>query len=219
MSTTGLKCCRKSNCKCSAPLHKEIAITTHEKNLGLVYDEPIKKQRENIKNLSFIEEKYLDQPHIRVAIHKNSKEPVLENWVNHPENRTISKLLKIGNYGLRTGTKLGKYYFCALDIDKKGEQFHFSQISYIRTSKGSHYYLLLKKLPENVPLFYQGEKIRRVMSLGKQVVGSGSIHSSGIIYQFVERGEVFLKFEDKEELADYLNGYGIVLENEKEIQT
>lgn len=56
-----------------------------------------------------------------MAIHKNSKKPVLENWVNHPENRTIGKLLKIGNYGLRTGTKLGEYYFCALDIDKKGE--------------------------------------------------------------------------------------------------
>ncbi|CAG8704799.1 24373_t:CDS:2 [Cetraspora pellucida] len=129
----------------------------------LVYDEPIKKKRENIKNLSFMEEKYLDQPHIRVAIHKNSKEPVLKNWVAHPENRTISKLLKIG------------------------EQFHFSQISYVRTSKGCHYYLLLKKLPKDVPLFYQGEKIGRVMSSGKQVVGSGSIHSSGIIYQLVER--------------------------------
>uniref|UniRef100_U9TJ49 Uncharacterized protein n=1 Tax=Rhizophagus irregularis (strain DAOM 181602 / DAOM 197198 / MUCL 43194) TaxID=747089 RepID=U9TJ49_RHIID len=89
----------------------------------------------------------LDQPHIRVAIHKNSKKPVLENWVNHPENRTIGKLLKIG----------------------------------------IHYYLLFEKLPENIPLFYQGEKIGRVMSFGKQIIGSGSIHSSGIIYQFMER--------------------------------
>lgn len=171
-----------------------------------------KKQKENIKNLSFIEEKYLDHPHIRVAIHKNSKEPVLENWVNRPENRTISELLKIGNYGLRTGTKLDEYYFCALDIDKKGDQFHFSRISYIKSSKGVHYYLLLKKLPENIPLFYQGEKIGRIMSVGKQVVGSGSVHSSGIVYQFVKRGKVFLKFEDEEELVRYLNGYEIVLE-------
>jgi hypothetical protein len=65
--------------------------------------------------------------------------------------------------------------------------------------------LLLKELPENVPLFYRREKIGRIMSSGKQVVGSGSIHSSGIIYQFVERGEVFLKFEDKKELANYFN--------------
>ncbi|CAG8725674.1 17049_t:CDS:1, partial [Dentiscutata erythropus] len=50
------------------------------------------------------------------------------------------------------------------------------------------------------------------MSSGKQVVDSGSVHSSGIIYQFVERGKVFLKFEDKEELANYLNSYRIVLE-------
>ncbi|RGB26287.1 hypothetical protein C1646_820488 [Rhizophagus diaphanus] len=188
----------------TAPLHG-ITVANCGKNCSL----PIKK---NIKSLPFIEEKYLDQPHIRVAIHKNSKKPVLENWVNHPENRTIGKLLKIGNYGLRTGTKLGEYYFCALDIDKKGEQFHFSQISYIKTSKGIHYYLLLKKLPENSPLFYQGEKIGRVMSFGKQIIGSGSIHSSGIIYQFMERGEVFLKFKGEKELANYWNGYGIVLE-------
>jgi len=200
MPTTKLKCrCRP-----------EIEIT----NCGLGCDKSIKKQRENIKNLSFIAERYLDQHHIRVAIHKNSKEPVLENWVDHPESRTISQLLKIGNYGLRTGTKLGEYYFCALDIDKKGEHFHFSQTSYVKTFKGVHYYLLLKKLPENIPLFYQGEKIGRIMSVGKQVVGSGSVHSSGIVYQFVERGEVFLKLEDEEELTNYLNGYGIILEKQ-----
>jgi len=32
-----------------------------------------------VNNPSFIEEKYLDKPHIRVAIKENSKEPVLEN--------------------------------------------------------------------------------------------------------------------------------------------
>lgn len=74
--------------------------------------------------------------------------------------------------------------------------------------------MLFEKLPENIPLFYQGEKIGRVMSFGKQIIGSGSIHSSGIIYQFMERGEVFLKFEGEKELADYLNGYGIILEKE-----
>ena len=215
MPTTKLKCRCSPGYKCSVPLHGEIEITNCEKNCGLGCDKPIEKPRKNIKNLSFIEEKYLDQPHIRVAIHKNSKEPVWENWVNQPEDRKISELLKTGNYGLRTGTKLGEYYFCALDVDEKGEQFHFSQISYVRTSKGIHYYLLLKKLPENTPLFCQGEKIGRVMSSGKQVVGSGSIHSSGVIYQFVERGEIFLKLEDEEELGDYLSKYGVVLGPEK----
>lgn len=214
MPTTKLKCRCKPGYKCPTPLHEEAETVTCEKNCGLGCDKPIKEQRENIKNLSFIEEKYLDQPHIRMAIHKNSKEPVLKDWVSQPENRTIGKLLEIGNYGLRTGTKLGDYYFCALDIDKQGEQFYFPQISYIKTQKGIHYYLLLKKLPENIPLFYQGEKIGRIMSSGKQVVGSGSIHSSGIIYQFVEGSEIFLKFEDKEELVNYLNGYGIVVGGE-----
>lgn len=164
-----------------------------------------------MKNHSWIEEKYLDKPHIRVALLKNSKEPVMENWISHPEDRKISELLKIGNYGLRTGTKLRDYYFCALDIDQLGEQFHFSQISYVETKKGIHYYLLLKKLPENVPLFYQGEKIGRVMSYGKQIVGSGSTHPTGITYRFIEKDEIFLKFGDDKQLTDYLNDYGIVL--------
>jgi hypothetical protein len=162
-------------------------------------------------NSHFPEAKYLDQPHIRVAIQKNSKKPALENWINYHENRKISELLKIGNYGLRTGKKLGDSYFCALDIDQHGEQFHFSQISYVESQKGIHYYLLLRKLPEDAPLFYQGEKIGRIMSSGKPIIGSGSIHPSGIVYRFIERGEVFLKFNDEQELVSYLNGYGIVL--------
>src|SRR3954462_14816773 len=126
MPTTKLKCHCQLGHKCSAPLRGEMEIiTTKQKNCGLGYDNSIKKQKENTKNFSFVEEKYLDQPHIRVAIHKNSKEPVLENWVNRPEKRIINKLLKLGDYGLKTGTKLGDYYFCALDIDKKGNQFCF----------------------------------------------------------------------------------------------
>lgn len=163
------------------------------------------------KKYSWVEEKYFDQSHIRVAIQKNRKEPVLENWVSQPENRTINQLLKIGNYGLRTGTKLGEYYFCALDIDQLGEQYHFPQISYVKTHKGVHYYLLFKSLPENVPLFYAGEKIGRLMSSGKQIIGSGSVHPMGITYQFVEREEMFLKFENEQHLTNYLSEYEIVL--------
>ena len=171
-------------------------------------------QKESIKNPSRIEEKYLDKPHIRVAVKKNSKEPSLEDWINYHESRKINELLKVGNYGLRTGKKLGNYYFCALDIDQHGEQYYFSQISYIETQKGIHYYLLLRNLPENIPLFYEGEKVGRLMSRGKQIVGSGSTHSAGIIYRFVEKEKVFLKFDDEQQLADYLNGYGIVLKRE-----
>ncbi|CAG8705286.1 10043_t:CDS:2, partial [Ambispora leptoticha] len=82
-----------------------------------------------------------------------------------------------------------------------------ARISY----KGRHYYLLIKELPENIPLFYQGEKVGRLMSQGKQVIGSGSAHPTGITYKFIERGETFLKFEDEQQLANYLYGYGIVL--------
>lgn len=166
----------------------------------------------NRKNIPS-EVKYLDKPHIRVAVPANSKIPVVDNWINYSEVRSIIELLQVGNYGLRTGTKLGNYYFCALDIDQKGEQYHFPQISYVESYKGRHYYLLLKTLPDNIPLFYQGEKIGRLMSRGKQVIGSGSVHPAGIIYRWVEKEEFFLKLNDVKQLAAYLDDYGIILEN------
>ena len=98
-----------------------------------------------------------------------------------------------------------------MDIDQPGEKYHFPQISYVKTHKGVHYYLLFKKLPENIPLFSEGEKIGRLMSYGKQIIGSGSTHPSEITYQFAERGEMFLKFDDDKQLTSYLSKYGIVL--------
>jgi hypothetical protein len=38
-------------------------------------------------------------------------------------------------------------------------------------------------------LFYQGERIGDFLSKGRQVVGVGSKHASGIIYDLVKRGK------------------------------
>jgi len=63
--------------------------------------------------------KELDKAHIRVKT--KDKVPQVLDWVNYTEKQNIEELLnENGEYGLRTGTKVGNYYFCVLDIDQKG---------------------------------------------------------------------------------------------------
>lgn len=61
----------------------------------------------------------LDKSNIRVKT--KDKVPQILDWVNYQEKQSIEELLnENGEYGLRTGTKIGNYWFCALDIDKRG---------------------------------------------------------------------------------------------------
>ncbi len=61
----------------------------------------------------------LDKPNIRVKT--KDKVPQILDWVNYREKQSIEELLKEnGEFGLRTGTKIGNYWFCVLDIDQKG---------------------------------------------------------------------------------------------------
>ena len=63
--------------------------------------------------------KQLDKSNIRVKT--EDKVPQILDWVNCQEKQSIEELLnENGEYGLRTGTKLGNYWFCVLDIDQKG---------------------------------------------------------------------------------------------------
>src|SRR5215217_2883552 len=63
--------------------------------------------------------KRLDKPNIRVKT--KDKVPKMLDWVNYTERQRIWELLsENGEYGLRTGTKLGNYWFCCLDLDKRG---------------------------------------------------------------------------------------------------
>ena len=63
--------------------------------------------------------KRLDKSYIRVET--RGKVPQILDWVNYQEKRNINQLLEEnGEYGLRTGTKIGNYWFCALDIDYRG---------------------------------------------------------------------------------------------------
>ena len=50
----------------------------------------------------------LDKPYIRVET--KDKVPQVLDWVNYTEKQSIQKLLsENGEYGLRTGTKIGNY--------------------------------------------------------------------------------------------------------------
>ena len=158
----------------------------------------------------------MNRADIRLAIPLRGKYPEgVVDWVNCQEKRTIEELLIIGNLGLRTGIKVGNYYFCVLDLDGRGWTRLVSQqrVSYVKTSKGIHIYLLIKseKIPPNAVLFYQGKRIGDFLSKGKQVVGVGSTHETGITYELVQRGKWFWKLESIEELKEKLEKQGIIL--------
>ena len=167
--------------------------------------------RENILMEELI--KRLDKPNIRVKT--KDKVPQVLDWVNYIEKQSIQELLKEnGEYGLRTGNKIGNYWFCCLDLDKRGWTAIFkSWQSYIKTFRGIHVYCLIggEEPPSNSILYYQGKRIGDLLSKGKQVIGVGSRHVSGITYQLVKNGKWFMKFESVEELREKLGKWGVEL--------
>ena len=152
--------------------------------------------------------KRLDKPSIRVKT--KDKVPQVLDWVNYQEKQSIRELLKEnGEYGLRTGTRIGNYWFCCLDLDNRGWTKLFkSWQSYIRTFRGIHVYCLIggKEPPKNSVLFYQDKRIGDFLSKGRQVVGVGSINK-----ELVENGKWFWKLENIEELRGKLGKYEIEL--------
>lgn len=63
--------------------------------------------------------KELDKDHIRVKT--KDKVPQVLDWVNCQEKQSIQALLiENREYGLRTGARIGNYYFCVLDVDYQG---------------------------------------------------------------------------------------------------
>lgn len=151
--------------------------------------------------------KSLDKSYIRLET--KDKVPQVLDWVNYIEKRGIEELLKEnGEYGLRTGTKIGNYWFCCLDLDSRGWVKICEYLSYVKTKRGIHIYLLIKseEPPKNYMLFYQGKRIGSFLSKGRQVVGVGSVNK-----ELVKRGKWFWKFESVEELKERLKKYEIEL--------
>lgn len=126
----------------------------------------------------------------------------------YAEYRSIERLLKLNQeYSLRTGTKAGGYYFIAIDLDDLWAKERIKDSRYVKTNKGVHKYLLIKELPKSCWLMNNlGEKIGEIHSLGRQVVGIGSIHELGTRYDLKGRANVkfCLKFETLRELQQFL---------------
>ncbi len=154
--------------------------------------------------------KELDKAYIRVKT--KDKVPQILDWVNYAEKQSIQELLNENKeFGLRTGTRIGNYWFCVLDIDYRGWTWLIKNVwvSYIRTFRGIHIYLKIKNQgepPRNGFLYYNGEKIGSFLGKGRQVIGVGSVSK-----ELIKRGKWFWKFESIEELRERLKKYEIEL--------
>jgi hypothetical protein len=167
--------------------------------------------------------KCLDRPSIRIRIprlvHNQGKRPIIPNWPNYYEQLTIIQLLEKGyNYGIRTGKKIGSYYLVVIDLDDLWAKTRIKVNRYIQTASGIHAYCLVRELPPNLILTnIQENRIGELSSLGRQVVGIGSIHQSGIRYSLKGQNNSpwFLKFENIQDLEKFLLERGIYWKSKK----
>ena len=117
-------------------------------------------------------------------------------------------MLELGyNWGIRCGKQVGNYYFVVIDLDDVWAKARMKVDRYIQTTKGLHYYLLIKELPTNSILTNQvGQRIGELHSLGKQVVGIGSVHQSGVRYSLRGKNNSpwFIKLATVAELEKFL---------------
>lgn len=159
--------------------------------------------------------KCFNRPSIRIRVRSKSKEPLVPNWPKAYEPLTIEQLLTKGyNWGIRTGKRIGNYYFIILDLDDIWAKARMQGKRYIQTANGIHVYLLIKELPKSCWLFNnQDKKIGELHSSGRFVVGFASIHSLGIRYSLKGRNNVkwFTKFGNIAELEKFLSTKEIFL--------
>lgn len=171
--------------------------------------------KELLNNLENKLIKVFDRPSIRIRVKAKSKEPLFKNWTRAYEPLTIIQLLEKGyNWGIRTGKKIGSYYFIVLDLDDLWAKERMNEKRYIQTSKGIHVYCLIKELPKNSWLFNEhNTKIGELHSLGRFVVGFCSIHETGIRYSLKGRNNIkwFNKFENLLNLEQFLTEKNIQL--------
>lgn len=152
--------------------------------------------------------KCFDRPSIRIRVKAKSKEPLVKNWPNAYEPWTIKQILEQGyNWGIRTGKKVGSYYFIIIDLDDLWAKTRMQEKRYIQTNKGIHVYCLIKELPNNCWLFNNHNiKLGELHSLGRFVVSFGSTHQSGIRYSLKGKNSAkwFVKFETLNDLKSFL---------------
>lgn len=93
------------------------------------------------------------------------------------------------------------------DLNYWGEKIWELGICWISTKRGGHLIILCKELPLNgILVIRQGKRIGELQSQGKYVAGLGSVHLSGLRYNW-ERNKGYKwwwKFESVKEMTDHL---------------
>ncbi len=139
-------------------------------------------------------QKALDRKDIR-TLTKN-KIPQKKNWPNLYEKLTAEELLKkYGEWGTRTGKRVGNKWYVRVDLDlvelpfsvkntlDKGFNLLISRqkVIFIKTKKGYHVILLLDELPSNGVIYHTDKfgvkrKVGDILSAGRQAQELGSPH-------------------------------------------
>ena len=142
------------------------------------------------------------------------KKPLVKNWNNYGksyylERKSIEELLTLNQeYSLRTGKRISpNYYFIAIDLDDIWAKERMKVSRYVATARGIHRYIWIKELPQSCWLVNrEGKKVGELHSLGRFVVGIGSIHETGIRYTLKGSANQkwSLKFEKLAELQSFL---------------
>jgi len=153
------------------------------------------------KYLKILAKKYILLP-------TKHKKPLVKNWNKYYlEYRSIERLLELNQeYSLRTGAKIGDYYFIAIDLDDLWAKERIKTSWMVKTNKGIHRYFFIKELPKSYWLINQnGEHIGELHSKGRFVVGIGSIHEKGTRYTL--KGRVNQKWNSKIESLKELQSF------------
>ncbi|MBU0894579.1 MAG: AAA family ATPase [Nanoarchaeota archaeon] len=117
-------------------------------------------------------------------IKKGTKKPFESDWVNKPYSYSeIKNFLPDENYGVLCGYD----NLAVIDADSTKLQMlidgKLPQTFKVKTGNGMHNYFFVEGLKKKIILKLEGEHIGEVQSQGTQVIGPGSVHPSGKIYE------------------------------------
>jgi len=140
-------------------------------------------------------------------IRKQSKAPFEKDWTNkHYSYEEITPLFPMENYGVLCGQK----DLAVIDCDKDELSLMVSQLLpktfSVRTGGGGmHFYYFVPELKKKIILNLDEEHLGEIQSHGTQVVGAGSTHPNGNLYEVIDN--VGIKTISLVEVEKYLGKF------------
>ncbi|MEM3122275.1 MAG: phage/plasmid primase, P4 family [Candidatus Pacearchaeota archaeon] len=125
-------------------------------------------------------------------VKKNSKAPFENNWVNKPYTyEQISNFFPQENYGVICGYNDLAVIDCDEETIKSAVETFLPSTFSVRTGKGGvHFYYFIPDLKRKIILESEGKHLGEIQSYGSQVVGPGSIHPNGNVYEVINKREI-----------------------------